>query len=66
METEEKHEIMVTHMQNHIVEQEELIIQWKAHFSQLAALDNGAIDDVPRMLREADISLMFFNPLEKV
>jgi len=35
-------------------------------FSQLTALANGAIDEVPRMLREADISLMFFNPPDAV
>ena len=35
-------------------------------FSQLGALANGANDEVLRMLREADISLMFFNPSEKV
>jgi len=66
METEEKHKIMVTHLQNHIAEQEGVIIHWKTRFSQLAALANEAIDEVPRMLREADISLMFFNPPEKV
>jgi len=66
METKDKHEIMVTHLQNHIAEQEEVIIHWKMRFSQLGALANGANDEVLRMLREADISLMFFNPSEKV
>jgi len=32
----------------------------------LAALANGAIDEVLRMLRETDISLMFFNPPDVV
>jgi len=32
----------------------------------LAALANGAIDEVPRMLKEADISLMFFNPPDAI
>jgi len=66
MEIEEKHEIIVTQLQNHITDQEEVIIHWKTRFSQLAALANGAIDEVPRMLHEADVSLMFFNLPEKV
>jgi len=66
METEERHEIMMTQLENHIAEQEKIIVHWKTCFSQLAALANGAIDEVPRMLREADISLMFFNPPDAV
>jgi len=62
METEERHQVMMTQPENHIADQERDIIHWKTCFSQLAALANGAIDEVPRMLKEADISLMFFNP----
>ena len=65
-EMEEKHEVMVTQLQNHIAEQDEAIIHWKRCFSQLVALANGAIDEVPRMWREADATLKFFNLLEKV
>jgi len=61
MEAEERHQIMVTQLKNHIADQEPDIIHWKTCFAQLAALANGAIKDVPRMLREADSSLMFFN-----
>jgi len=32
----------------------------------LTVASNGAIDEVPRMLSEADISLMFFNPPDAV
>jgi len=32
----------------------------------LAALANGAIDGVPRMLSEAESSLFFFNPPSEV
>ena len=66
METEERHQIMMTQLENHIADQERDIIYWKTCFSQLAALANGAIDEVPRMLRETDISLMFFNPPDVV
>ena len=45
----------------HIADQERDIIHWRTCFSQLVVLANGAIEDVPRMLREADSSLMFFN-----
>jgi len=61
LEAEERHQIMMTQLENHIADQERDIIHWKTCFSQLAALANGAIEDVPRMLREADSSLMFFN-----
>jgi len=61
METEERHQIMMTQLENHIADQERDIAHWRSCFSQLAALANGAIEDVPRMLREADSSLMFFN-----
>ena len=30
------------------------MVHWQRNFSQLAALANGPIEDVPRMLREAD------------
>ena len=52
---------MMTQLENHIADQERDIIHWKTCFSQLAALANGAIEDVPRMLGEADLSLMFFH-----
>ena len=61
METEERHQIMMTQLENHIADQERDITHWRTCFSQLAVLTNGAIEDVPRMLREADSSLMFFN-----
>jgi len=61
MEAEERHQMMMTQLENHIADQERDIIHWRTCFSQLAALANGAIEDVPRMLREVDSSLMFFN-----
>jgi len=61
MEAEERHQMMITQLENHIEDQERDIIHWKTCFSQLAALANGAMEDVPRMLREANSSLMFFN-----
>jgi len=61
IEAEERQQMMITQLENHIADQERDIIYWKTCFSQLAALANGAMEDVPRMLREADSSLMFFN-----
>jgi len=61
MEAEERHQMVMTQLENHIADQERDIIHWRTCFSQLAALANGAIEDVPRMLREADSSMMFFN-----
>jgi len=55
METKERHQIMMTQLENYIADQERDIIHWKSCFSQLAALANRAIDEVLRMLREADI-----------
>ena len=60
METEERHEIMMTQLENHIAKQEKIIVHWTTCFSQLAALANGAIDEVPRMLREA--CLLYTSP----
>jgi len=61
METEERYQMMMTQLENHIADQELDIIHWRTCFSQLVALANGAIEDMPRMLREADSSLMSFN-----
>jgi len=61
MEAEERYQMMMTQLENHVADQERNIIHWKMCFAQLATLANGAIEDVPRMLREADSSLMFFN-----
>jgi len=49
-----------------MAEREKVAEYWKNCFSQLASLDNGAIDDVPRMLSNAESSLKFYNPLEDV
>jgi len=65
MEIEERHDIMMSQLESHIAEQDKIIVHWKTCSSQLVALANGAIDEVPRMLREVDISLMFLNPPEK-
>jgi len=46
-------------LEERLEEHEHIIKHWKMCFSQLATLANGAIEDVPRMLREADVSLRF-------
>jgi len=61
MEAEERYQMMMTQLENNVADQERDIIHWKTCFTQLATLANGAIEHVPRMLREADSSLMFFN-----
>ena len=45
---------MLTHIEGYMAEQERTVEHWKRCFSQLAALANGAIDGVPRMLAEAE------------
>jgi len=44
MKTKERHQIMMTQLENHITDQEQDTIHWRTCFSQLAALANGAID----------------------
>jgi len=46
--------------------QEGNIRHWKESFSQLAALANGAIEDIPRLLSEAESALPIFNPPKKI
>jgi len=35
---------------------------WRRCFSKLAAIANGAIEDVPRMLTDVEITMPIFNP----
>ena len=46
-------------MEEHLKEHEHITKHWKMCFSQLAVLANGAMEDVPGMLREVDVSLTF-------
>ena len=63
---EEQYQTMLTQMKGYMAEQKGTVKHWKRCFSQLAALANGAIDGVPRMLAEAESSLFFFNPPREV
>jgi len=54
LELEERHQATMTRARDYIFEQEKDVVHWQSNFSQLDALANGAIEDVPRMLREAD------------
>jgi len=54
MTAEERHQAAMTRARDYMVEQENHVVHWRRNVSQLAALANGAIDDTPRMLREAD------------
>jgi len=65
-EAEEQYQTMLTQVEGYMAEQEGTIEHCKRCFSQLAALANGAIDGVPRMLAEAESSLFFFNPPREV
>jgi len=62
VEAEAKYQAMITQVEGCIKEHEKTAKHWKTCFSQLAALANGAIGDVPRMLVEADATLFFYKP----
>jgi len=53
-------------MKDYIMEQEEVVRHWKITFSQLAALANEAIVNVPRMVYDADMMAQFCNPPEEI
>jgi len=59
LEEEANYTTKIVQLEESIEEREQTLGYWKTRFSQLASLANGAIEDVPRMLREADVSLMF-------
>ena len=65
LELEERHQAAMTRARDYMVEQEKDVAHWQRNFSQLAALANGAIEDVPRMLREAD-AVTFCDPPREV
>jgi len=65
LELEERHQATMTRVRDYMVEQEKDVVHWQRNFSQLAALANGAIEDVPRMLREAD-AMTFRDPPREV
>jgi len=54
LELEERHQAAMIRARDYMVEQEKYVAHWQRNFSQLASLANGAIEDVPRMLREVD------------
>jgi len=39
---------------------------WKRCFSKLAAMANGAIEHVPKMLTDAEIAMPIFNPSKAI
>jgi len=59
LEEEVNYTAKIVQLEERLEEREWTLGYWKTYFSQLASLANGAIEDVPRMLREADASLMF-------
>jgi len=65
LELEERHQAAMTHARDYMVEQEKDVAHWQRNFSQLATLANGAIEDVPRMLREVD-AMTFRDPPREV
>jgi len=65
-ESEKRYQEMIAQMNDYTLEQEWNIGHWKKCFSQLAALANGAIEDIPRLLSEVESALPIFNPLEKI
>jgi len=59
LEEEVNYLAKIVQLEEHLKEHEHITKHWKMCVSQLATLANGAIEDVPRMLREADVSLTF-------
>ncbi|KOM48211.1 hypothetical protein LR48_Vigan07g191500 [Vigna angularis] len=66
MEFEERHQALIKRMKEHIAEQEMAIKHWKESFSQLAALANGAIEDIPTMVSNAEASTHFRNSPKEI
>jgi len=65
MAAEERHQAVITRVRDYMDQQEKDVVHWRRNFSQLAALANGAITDIPRMLREADAAT-FRDPPQEV
>ncbi|KOM47095.1 hypothetical protein LR48_Vigan07g079900 [Vigna angularis] len=65
-EFEERHQALVKRMEDHIAEQEVVVRHWKESFSQLAALANEAIEDIPKMVLDAEASIHFYSPPEGI
>ena len=65
-ELEKEHREVISRMNGYTVEQEMTIEHWKRCFSQLAALANGAIEEIPRLLAEAEAALPIFNPPREI
>jgi len=59
LEQEVNYSAKIIQLEESLEERQQALEHWKTRFSQLASLANGAIKDVPRMLKEADVSLMF-------
>jgi len=59
LEEEINYLTQIVQLEERLEEHEHITKHWKMCFSKLAALANGEIEDVPRMLREADVSLTF-------
>jgi len=65
-ESEKRYQEMIAQMNDYTLRQEWNIRHWKKIFSQLAALANGAIEDIPRLLSEVESALPIFNPPKKI
>ena len=65
MAAEERHQAVVTRVRDYMDQQEKDVVHWRRNFSQLVALANGAITNIPRMLREADAAT-FRDPPQQV
>jgi len=63
---EKRLQTVMAQAEGFMAEREKVVEYWKNCFSQLASLANGAIDDVPRMLSNAESSLKFYNPPKDV
>ncbi|XP_052725996.1 uncharacterized protein LOC128194434 [Vigna angularis] len=62
LEFGERHHALIKQMKDHIAMQEEAVKHWKGSFSQLAMLANRAIEDIPKMVLDAEATTHFCNP----
>ena len=61
-ELEQRHQELMIQMNEYVVEQGRITKHWKICFSQLASLANGAIENVPKLLADAESAMLIFNP----
>ena len=63
---EKMHQELMGQMKEYTVEQGQDIEHWKRCFSQLASLTNTAMENVPKLLADAESAMPIFNPPREI